>query len=103
MRREWRPLCLGSLEDFTALAGQLTSSPDIAALSIVTPWRNGEVSRDDFIDWARAQNLSFPIYFDESGTLSSEFGIRAYPAAVYLDRDGAVVLKTVEGELKTKF
>ncbi|MCL1985840.1 MAG: redoxin family protein [Betaproteobacteria bacterium] len=94
----WCPLCLAGLEDFTALAGQLSSSTDIAVISIVTPGLNGEVSKQDFSDWARAQNLSFPIYFDESGAVTREFGIRAYPAAVYLSKTGAVMKKTVGDE-----
>lgn len=67
-------------------------------ISIVTPGLNGEVSKNDFITWAKAQNLAFPIYFDESGTVSREFGIRAYPTAVYLDKNGTVVKKTVGDE-----
>jgi cytochrome c biogenesis protein CcdA/thiol-disulfide isomerase/thioredoxin len=98
----WCPSCLAGLEDFTALAGKLAPSPDMAVISIVTPGRNGEVSKDDFIDWARAQDLSFPIYFDDSGGLSREFGVRAYPTAVYLSKDGAVVKKTVGDELNDK-
>lgn len=94
----WCPLCLAGLEDFTALAGQLSSLSDMALISIVTPGINGEVSRDDFSAWARAQNLSFPIYFDESGAVTKEFGVRAYPTAIYLSKSGAVVKKIVGDE-----
>ncbi|MGV7003727.1 cytochrome c biogenesis protein CcdA [Desulfovibrio sp. QI0442] len=94
----WCPLCLAGLEDFTTLAEQAASSPDIAVISIVTPGLNGEVSKEDFIAWARAQRLSFPIYFDESGTVTREFGIRAYPTAVYLTANGDVLKKIVGDE-----
>ncbi|MCL2160789.1 MAG: TlpA family protein disulfide reductase [Betaproteobacteria bacterium] len=94
----WCPLCLAGLEDFTTLTEQISSSPDIAVISIVSPGFNGEISRDDFIEWAKAQNLSFPIYFDESGALNKEFGIKGYPAAVYLSSDGTVIKKTAGDE-----
>ena len=77
---------------------ELSESPDVAVISIVTTGLNGEVSKNDFITWAKAQNLTFPIYFDESGTVSREFGIRAYPTAVYLDKTGAVLKKAVGDE-----
>jgi len=94
----WCPLCLAGLEDFTSLVEQLSSSPDIAVISIVTPGLNGETSRNDFIEWARAQKLAFPIYFDESGTVSKEFGIQGYPATVYLAQNGIMVKKTAGDE-----
>ena len=94
----WCPLCLAGLDDFAALSGKVARSPDIAVISIVTPGLNGEVSQSDFIAWAKAQKLTFPVYFDESGALSSEFDIRAYPTAVYLDKTGAVLKKTVGDE-----
>ncbi|MDR2123962.1 MAG: TlpA family protein disulfide reductase [Desulfovibrio sp.] len=94
----WCPLCLAGLEDFAALAGGLSDSSDIAVISIVTPGLNGEVSKKDFTIWAKAQNLSFPIFFDESGAVSREFDIRAYPTAVYLGRNGALLKKTAGDE-----
>jgi len=87
----WCSLCLAGLADFSTLAEQFASSPDIAILSIVQPGLNGEVSREDFSEWARAQKLSFPIYFDESGALSKAFGIHGYPSAVYLTKDGSII------------
>ncbi|MDR2711255.1 MAG: TlpA family protein disulfide reductase [Burkholderiales bacterium] len=93
----WCPLCLAGLEDFAALSEQLSSSPDIAVISIVSPGHYGEVSKKDFSSWAKAQNLSFPIYFDESGALFKEFGIQILPTGVYLSQDGRVMKKT-EGD-----
>jgi len=98
----WCPLCLAGIDDFTALANQLSSSSSIAVISIVTPGLNGEVSKNDFIDWAKARQLSFPIYFDESGTVSKELGVLTYPTAVYLGKDGTVMKKTLGDELNAQ-
>ncbi len=78
----WCPLCLAGLEDFDRLAGAYAKSDDIAVISVVTPGLNGEVNEADFTAWARAQHLTFPIYFDSDGALTREFGIRAYPTSV---------------------
>ena len=95
----WCPLCLAGLEEFAALEKQYKDSEDVAIISVVTPGLNGEVGKEDFIAWAESQQLSFPILFDETGSLTREFGIRAYPSAVYLNKDGKVFKKTVGDEI----
>ncbi|GAB1536734.1 hypothetical protein ADMFC3_23650 [Geovibrio sp. ADMFC3] len=95
----WCPLCLAGLEDFSKLAQQYNASTDVAVISIVTPGLNGEVSKTDFIEWANAQELSFPVYFDESGRITKEFGVRAYPTAVYLDKTGNPIKTTIGDEM----
>ena len=94
----WCPLCLAGLEDFAALSAEYAGSEDIAVISVVAPGLNGEVGKDDFTAWAKAQGLSFPIYFDENGALTKEFGIRAYPTFVYLGKDGRLFKQSVGDE-----
>lgn len=95
----WCPLCLAGLEEFAALEKQYKDSQDVAIISVVTPGLNGEVGKEDFIAWAESQQLSFPVLFDETGSLTREFGIRAYPSAVYINKDGKVFKKTVGDEV----
>ncbi|MDR0564146.1 MAG: bifunctional peptide-methionine (S)-S-oxide reductase MsrA/peptide-methionine (R)-S-oxide reductase MsrB [Azoarcus sp.] len=90
----WCPSCLGGLEDFAALAKQASSLQNVAVISIVTPGLNGEIPKDDFIQWAKTQKLTFPVYFDESGAIIEQFDVRTYPTAVYLAGDGTVLKKT---------
>ncbi len=98
----WCPTCLGGLEEFTALAEQMAHKKDIVVLSVVTPGLNGEMSENEFAEWAKAQQLSFPVYFDPSGALNREFGIRAYPTGVFISKDGAVMQKKVGHESNTQ-
>lgn len=84
----WCPSCLAGLEDFKALAAAYAGSPDVAVISVVAPGLNGEMPVEDFTAWAKAQGLSFPVLFDQTGALGREFGVRAYPTAVYLDAQG---------------
>ena len=94
----WCPMCLAGLDDFKTLSEQAGDSPDLAVISIVNPGINGEMNRNDFIAWAKAQELSFPIYFDESGLLNRDLGLRAYPAAIYLDHNGVIAKKSIGDE-----
>lgn len=94
----WCPTCLDGLEDFAALAEQAKNAADIAVISIVTPGLHGEMSASDLTAWARAQKLNFPIYFDSSGALFNEFGIRAYPTAAYLSKDGYIIKSIIGHE-----
>ncbi len=94
----WCPTCLDGLEDFAALAEQAKNAADIAVISIVTPGLHGEMSASDLTAWARAQKLNFPIYFDSSGALFNEFGIRAYPTAAYLSKDGDIIKSIIGHE-----
>ena len=98
----WCPTCLGGLEEFTALAEKMAHEKDIVVLSVVTPGRNGEMSEKDFSEWAKAQQLNFPVYFDPSGALNKEFAIRAYPTGVFISKDGAVIQKKVGHESNTQ-
>ena len=56
------------------------------------------MSASDLTAWARAQKLNFPIYFDSSGALFNEFGIRAYPTAAYLSKDGDIIKSIIGHE-----
>lgn len=89
----WCPLCLAGMADFATLAQQ--SSSDTAIISIITPDRNNEMSKADFIEWAQAQELKFPIWFDDTGALSQALNIRGVPASVYLDPNGKVTKVTM--------
>lgn len=95
----WCPLCLAGLEDFKSLTMSYGASGDVAVISVVTPGLNREMNKVDFIEWAEAQELSIPVYFDETGKLSNEFNIRAYPTSVYLDKNGSPQKITVGDEM----
>lgn len=94
----WCPTCLAGLEEFTALARQMERTGDVVVLSVVDPGRSGEMSENDFIRWAKAQQISFPVYFDTSGELNRELGIRAYPTGVYISKNGGIIKKHIGHE-----
>lgn len=94
----WCPLCLAGLEDFSRLAKQYQGSDKIAVISIVAPGLRGEVDKADFIEWAKAQQIDFPVLFDESGAANEKFGVIGYPTSVYLNPKGLLAEKVAGDE-----
>ncbi len=74
----------------------------LAVISVVTPELNEEMSKADFTERAEAQELSIPVYFDETGKLSNEFNVRAYLTSVYLDKNGSPQKITVGDEMNSR-
>lgn len=95
----WCPLCLAGLEDLAALAKTNTPAGDMAVISVVTPGWNGEIGKQEFIEWANAQSLEIPVVFDEQGIVYSAFGIKGVPASIYLNRQGDVAKKSIGDEM----
>ena len=94
---------MAGLEDFAALSAEYAGSEDIAVISVVAPGLNGEVGKDDFTAWAKAQGIvkgvtGTAFQLDENGALTKEFGIRAYPTFVYLGKDGRLFKQSVGDE-----
>jgi peptide methionine sulfoxide reductase msrA/msrB len=94
----WCPLCLAGLEDFSSLAARYENSGNVAVVSVVTPGLNGEVDKESFIAWANGQGITFPVLFDETGALTKEFAVKAYPTSVYLDGNGGLIKKSIGDE-----
>ncbi len=84
----WCPSCLAGLEDFKELAKQYEQSEDVVILSIVAPEINGEMSKEDFESWAKAQGLEFKVLYDETDAVNKKFGIRGYPTSIVFDKKG---------------
>ena len=91
----WCPLCLAGLEDFSHLAQQYNTSDTIRVISVVAPGVRGEVSKEDFIEWAAAQQIDFPVFLDDAaGSVNRAFNIVGYPSSLYLDTQGKVIKKS---------
>ncbi len=98
----WCPLCLAGLEDFARLANDETHAGTTAFISVVSPGLKGEVDRQDFIEWAQAQQLDFPVLLDEAGLLAESYDVRFVPASVYLDEEGRLAKKHTGDEMNER-
>ncbi len=95
----WCPSCLAGLESFEELATQVNSSNEAVVLSIAAPDFHGEMSSQDFIDWAHGQQLTFPILLDEGAKVNRQFNLKAYPSYLFFDKAGNLV-ETKPGDIK---
>lgn len=85
----WCSICLAGLDDLNQLSG---SSEDFKVITIVSPDYNGEQSKEDFITWFESLDYNnIEVLFDENGTITKEFGVRAYPTSAYIGSDGVLV------------
>lgn len=92
----WCSICLAGLEDLNTLAGE---EGDFEIVTIVSPDKNGEKRREDFIKWFDSLGYSnIKVLFDETGDVTESYGIRAYPTSALIGSDG-VLLQIVPGHL----
>lgn len=87
----WCPSCVSGLGEFQRLAQEMEGRDDVVIYSVVAPGQQGEMDQETFTRWAKGQELSIPVLFDDGGQLGRQFGIRGYPTSVFLDGDQRVV------------
>lgn len=89
----WCSACLAGLEDLNQLAGE---DHDFEVYTIVAPGLNGEMEREDFVEWIDdLEMVNIPVLFDPEGELMREYGIRAFPSSAYIGSDGILVKMVV--------
>ena len=54
---------------------------------------------NDAIDFAKEQNLTFPILFDPQGEVSKLYQVRALPTSFFIDRQGIIQEVVVGGPM----
>ncbi len=73
---------------------------DFEIITVVAPGAGGEMSKDEFKKWYKTQEFSnIPVYFDETGDVLSEYGVRAFPTSAFIGSDG-VLVGTVPGHME---
>lgn len=85
----WCGVCMSALPDLDKFAGE---DHDFVVLSVVTPGVAGEKNKDDFIKWFKGEDYkNLTVLLDENAQIVSDFGINAFPTALFFDADGNVV------------
>ena len=80
-------ICLSTLSDTKELAQQ--KDTDFVVLTVVSPTKNGEKSEADFKKWFKGTDFKgLPVLVDNSGKLLEDYGVRSYPTAAFIDREG---------------
>lgn len=102
----WCPACLDGMKEFSELAEEYADNEKIVVYSVVSPGYHNEMDRNTFSDWAKGQNLSFPVLFDDNGKLSRQYGVQGYPTSVFLNAKQEIVAEHIghmnNSEIKSK-
>ena len=87
----WCSVCMANLDNFAALADEYNTVGTVRVLSVVVPGRNGEMSEDDFVTWAKGQGLDFPILLDSTAELTRAAEVSGFPTSFLFDADGTLL------------
>ncbi len=60
-------------------------------LTVVYVANGAKVSPQDLLQSMRSEGAQFPLLLDSTSTTTNAYGVRAFPTAYVLDRNGAVV------------
>lgn len=92
----WCPICLDSMEELDQM---FTHDKDYEMITVVTPGKMGEKSKDEFIEWFKDLDYkNIKVLLDESGQILTDYGIRSAPTNILIGSDG-VVMGVVPGQL----
>ena len=92
----WCPPCKAELPDIEALYEDYgKNEDDVIVLGITNPAslaypNNSDVSKDEIIDFLDDNHYTFPVLFDETGDILSNYYISAFPTTFLIDEEGNV-------------
>ncbi len=87
----WCPPCRSEMPEIQALYERYGSNEeDLIVLGLAAPNVGREGSKEDIADFLTQNGYTFPVVMDETGLISSMYGISAYPTTFMIDKDGNV-------------
>lgn len=86
----WCSSCVADLDQITEVYKEHEELGDVTVLSVVTPGFYGERSTEDFVAWARENNVEVPVLMDTKCSLSQHLGVSAFPTSVFVNSDGTL-------------
>ncbi len=104
----WCPVCKQEIGDMQKLYDTYAQSDEVQVLTLVYPNNNREGSVDEIKAFIQENNITFPVLFDEEGSLFAQYGISAYPTVFVIDKNqniygylsGGISYETMENILE---
>ncbi len=87
----WCDSCVADLDQLSEVAAEHAKTGDVQVVSVVTPGFYGERDADAFVEWARANNVSVPVWMDTNCSLATHLNVSAFPTSVFVDSSGEIV------------
>ncbi len=92
----WCPPCREEMPDIEALYKDSgLNQEDIIVLGVANPVspehpNNSDVSKEEIIAFMEENNYTFPVVFDETGEVLSNYYISAFPTSFFIDAEGNI-------------
>lgn len=92
----WCPPCKGEMPDIEKLYNEYGKNEgDVIILGVANPAsdeypNNSDISKDKVIQFLKDNNYTFPVVFDETGDILSNYYISAFPTTFMIDKEGNI-------------
>jgi cytochrome c-type biogenesis protein len=92
----WCPPCQKEMPDIEALYQETgMNQEDIIVLGVANPANteypnNSDVSKEEVIAFLDENNYTFPVVFDETGEVLSDYYISSFPTTFFIDTEGNI-------------
>lgn len=84
----WCSSCVADLDQLGEVWQDHDREGDVTVVSVVAPGFYGERDADDFVAWARENNVRVPVYMDTNLSLVTYLNVAAFPTSVFIDSEG---------------
>jgi len=86
----WCGVCRNEIGDIQTLYDRYKDSDEVAVITVVYPNGGDETDIDGIKQFINEHNITFPVLFDEKGTLFERYGIYSFPTVFVIDKDQSV-------------
>ena len=95
----WCPPCRAEMPDIEALYKEYNeNNHDVVIIGVASPNLGREGSQEYIEEFLKKEGHTFPVVFDNKGSLVYQYGINAFPSTFIIDKDGYIV-KYVPGAM----
>lgn len=87
----WCPPCREEMPYIEQLYNEYNkNNDDVIILGLASPNLGNEVSQSDIEKFLEDENYTFPVMFDEDGSLTYQYGINSFPSTFIIDKEGYI-------------
>lgn len=87
----WCDYCKSEMPIFESAYQQYGSQIQFVMLNAVQSERSSEDGRD----FIQSSNYTFPVFYDTQGNAMTAYGLRGFPATVFIDAEGNIVSRNI--------
>lgn len=87
----WCPPCREEMPYIEELYSEYNkNNDDVIIFGLASPNLGNEVSQSNIEKFLKDENYTFPVIFDEDGSLTYRYGINSFPSTFIIDKEGYI-------------